>query len=208
MALEFSGHANEDNPKGTERLFTDGKFYTDIEYCESWGHDMETGASLSVDQYRKMNSAGRAILKAAHYMQSLEATNEEYPLQLSTGRRVYHFHTRTKTGRSKELQEAAPEPKIQISEEDAEKLGIKDGEDVVVKSRRGQVQMLAAVGDIEPGQTFIPFHFGSVNSHHDDSYPDLLFVSYFDSPDGQSRAANELTQGMRIQQASTGNCAC
>jgi ferredoxin-nitrate reductase len=105
---------NEDNLNGTERLFTDGKFYTDIEYCESWGHDMETGASLSVDQYRKMNPAGRAILKAAHYMPSLEATNEDYPLQLPTGRRVYHFHTRTKIGRSKELQEAAPESKIQF----------------------------------------------------------------------------------------------
>jgi ferredoxin-nitrate reductase len=38
---------NEQNPFGTERLFTDGKFFTDVEYCESYGHDLETGAPIS-----------------------------------------------------------------------------------------------------------------------------------------------------------------
>jgi ferredoxin-nitrate reductase len=38
---------NEENPFGTERLFTDGKFFTDVDYCESYGHDLETGAPIS-----------------------------------------------------------------------------------------------------------------------------------------------------------------
>jgi ferredoxin-nitrate reductase len=38
---------DEQNPFGTERLFTDGKFFTDVEYCESYGHDLETGAPIS-----------------------------------------------------------------------------------------------------------------------------------------------------------------
>jgi anaerobic selenocysteine-containing dehydrogenase len=151
---------NEQNPHGTERLFTDGVFYTDIEYCESYGHDLETGAPYTKDEYRDMNLAGKAFLKAAAYLPSAEAVNEEYPLQLSTGRQVYHFHTRTKTGRAKALQDAAPAPFIQISEADAKKFDVKDGEDVIVRSRRGVVQLPAQVGGISEGQTFIPFHFG------------------------------------------------
>lgn len=99
-------------------------------------------------------------------------------MQLSTGRNVYQFHTRTKTGRSKHLQEACPEPEIRLSDEDAAEIGVESGEEVVVRSRRGAVQMKCVVGKIAKGQTFIPFHFG-----------------YFDAKDERARAANELTIG-------------
>jgi len=167
---------NDKYPNGRERLFENGKFFTDIEYCESYGHDLETGSPYSKDDYRKINPAGRAILKACHYIESFEITTDQYPFALSTGRNVYHFHTRTKTGRSKPLQQACSEPMIHINEEDAGKLGIKDEEEVVIRSRRGAVQMKAKIGRILKGQVFIPFHFG-----------------YFDAPDERARAANELT---------------
>jgi predicted molibdopterin-dependent oxidoreductase YjgC len=93
-------------------LFDDGKFYTDTEYCESFGHDLETGTPLSKTQYDAMNPAGRAILKHAHYKPSLEAASDEYPFLLATGRHVFHFHTRTKTGRSKRLQKADPDASV------------------------------------------------------------------------------------------------
>ena len=151
---------NEKYPNGKERLFDDGVFFTDHDVTQSWGSDLETGASHTEDEYRAMAPAGRAFLKAADYIPNIEMANEEYPLTLSTGRQVYHFHTRTKTGRAKALQEAAPAPFIQISEEDAKKYNVKEGEDVLVKSRRGQVQLPVRVGRIAEGQTFIPFHFG------------------------------------------------
>jgi anaerobic selenocysteine-containing dehydrogenase len=166
---------NEDNPFGTERLFSDGKFFTDINDCESFGHDLETGSYFSKEDYNKLNPAGRAILKCCNYKPSPEEPDEEYPLRLSTGRRVYHFHTRTKTGRTP-LQNACPSPDIEISKEDADAIGVKDGEEVLVESRRGKVELPVRVSAIEKGQTFIPFHFG-----------------YFDSEDGKARAANELT---------------
>ncbi|EEP79995.1 conserved hypothetical protein [Uncinocarpus reesii 1704] len=166
---------NAEYPYGRERLYDDGKFFTDAEYCESYGHDLETGAPLTRVQYDALNPAGRAILKSAHYKPALEEPDAEYPLKLTTGRNVHHFHTRTKTGRTK-LQQACPEPVVQISETDAKAAGIQDGEYVVVKSRRGAVEMKCSVGSIEAGQAFIPFHFG-----------------YFDSKDGRARAANELT---------------
>ncbi|RYP47391.1 hypothetical protein DL768_006559 [Monosporascus sp. mg162] len=166
---------NEANPQGTERLFTDGHFFTDIDYCESFGHDLETGAPFSKEEYKKFNPAGRAILKCCHYNPPIEATDEEYPLMLSTGRKALHFHTRTKTGRT-QLQKGCPEPAIQISKEDAARFGVEDNEMVIVRSKRGAVEMKALVGGVSPGQTFIPFHFG-----------------YWDSEDGRARAANELT---------------
>jgi anaerobic selenocysteine-containing dehydrogenase len=169
---------NAENPDGKERLFGDGIFFTDIDYCESYGHDLETGAPITEEEYKVLNPAGRAILKAADYIPSLEAPDGEYPLQLSTGRQVYHFHTRTKTGRSKELRDAAQGPMIEISPEDAATYGVADGEEVVVKSRRGAVQMPVYVGKIAKGQCFMPFHYG-----------------YWDASDGKARAANELTRG-------------
>jgi predicted molibdopterin-dependent oxidoreductase YjgC len=169
---------NKDYPNGKERLYDNGDFFTDIEYCESFGHDLETGTPLSKAEYQTLNPAGRAILKACHYIPPPEQPSEEYPLQLSTGRNVYHFHTRTKTGRSKPLQNAFSEPIIRINEEDAEELGIAGGEQVVVSSCRGKVQVKAAIGKISRGQTFMPFHFG-----------------YFDAKDDRARAANELTLG-------------
>ncbi|GKT65013.1 periplasmic nitrate [Colletotrichum tofieldiae] len=167
---------NEANPQGAERLFADAKFFTDIDACESFGHDLETGAPYSKAEYAALNPAGRAILKSCHYTPSMEEPNEEYPFRLSTGRNKYQFHTRTKTGRSKKLQDACPEPEVRISREDAAKMGLQTGNDVVVRSRRGAVELKAKVGGISVGQVFVPFHFG-----------------YWDAKDGKSRAANELT---------------
>lgn len=171
---------NERNPRGTERLYSDGVFPTDIEYCESFGHDPETGAPYTKAEYESMNPAGRAILKACHYSPPMEAPSEEYPLRLSTGRKVHHFHTRTKTGRTA-LQKACPEPEVRVSKKDAAKAGVSDGEMVIVRSECGAVELRCSVGDIADGQVFIPFHFG-----------------YWDSKDGRARAANELTFGQSL----------
>ncbi|MCJ1367559.1 hypothetical protein MMC16_006693 [Acarospora aff. strigata] len=128
-----------------------------------------------------MNPAGRAILKAADYIPALDMPSEEFPLQLSTGRQVYHFHTWTKTGWLKHLQQASPAPFIEMSAGDAAAANVKDGEDVVVRSRRGMVEMPVSIGKIAKGQVFIPFHYG-----------------YWDAPDDRARAANELTQGKQV----------
>ena len=150
---------NEQNPIGTERLYTDGKFFTDIDYCESFRHDLETGAPYTLDQYRAMNPVGRTILKSCQYAPPIESPSEEFPLMLSTGRKVHHFHTRTKVGRT-QLQTVCPEPELRISKPDAAKHNIADREMVVIRSTRGAVQMKASIGGIKEGQVFMPFHFG------------------------------------------------
>lgn len=165
-------------PEGRERLYEGGAFFTDTDYAESFGHDLETGAPLTKEQYLKLNPAGRAIFKACDFIPAHEQPDESYPLRLSTGRRTHHFHTRTKTGRTA-LQAACPEPEVCLSERDAGQLGVADGESVIVRSRRGAIEIPARVGEVSDGQAFIPFHFG-----------------YWDSAVGdKATAANELTVG-------------
>jgi ferredoxin-nitrate reductase len=166
---------NEQYPDGKPHLYEDGVFSTDIDYCETYGYDLETGAAHSQDDYKLIDPQGRAFLKGVDYDPPHEEPDDSYPLWLTTGRVVYHFHTRTKTGRSKALQDAAPDAYVQLSAEDAARYGIADGDMVEVTSRRGRVQEPARVGDIEPGLVFIPFHYG-----------------YWDQAD-RPRAANELT---------------
>jgi anaerobic selenocysteine-containing dehydrogenase len=175
---------NERHPDGAERLYADFRFPTGYDECETWGHDLKSGAAVSPETYRANDPAGRAILRHAEYVPPVEEPDDDYPLWLTTGRIVYHFHTRTKTGRSRELRDAAPDAFAQLHADDAGKLGVADGDMVLVESRRGKVVVQARVGDVGregkaydilPGHVFVPFHFG-----------------YWDEP-GRPRAANELT---------------
>lgn len=168
---------NEEYPEGKERLYTDGVFNTRADYCETYGYDIITGAEKTPTNYKAHDPKGKAVLVAADYQPPHEQPDDDYPLWLTTGRVVYHFHTRTKTGRSKELNEAAPEVYVQISKEDAGLYGIAEGDMVEITSRRGTVKAPAQIGDIIPGLVFIPFHYGYWN----------------DDEEEHDRAANELT---------------
>ena len=166
---------NEQHPDGSVRVYTDLKFATHPDFCESYGDDLDAGAPYDAEKFRALGANGRAILKATNYLPPSEEPDEDYPFFLTTGRLVYHFHTRTKTGRSKVLHDAAPDDYVQIGQEDAQRLGIAEDDWVRVTSRRGVAEARSKLGDIEPGHVFIPFHFG-----------------YWDKP-GRARAANELT---------------
>jgi len=82
------------------------------------------------------------------YVPPFELPDSDYPLWVTTGRIVYHFHTRTKTGRSKELRDVAPDAFVQLNAADARRYDIADGDMVEVESRRGKVVVPAKVGDI------------------------------------------------------------
>jgi len=163
---------------GGERLYTEGEFPTDPAYCEDFGHELTTGVTFSEVEFKALNAAGRAILKPAPYIPSPEEPGDDYPLRLNTGRTVYHFHTRTKTGRAPQLQGAAPDVWVELAQADAERLGISDGDVVRVESPRGRVEGPARVTGMREGVVFIPFHYG---------YWDR------DGRNGHDRAANELT---------------
>ncbi|MFC4907646.1 molybdopterin oxidoreductase family protein [Actinomadura gamaensis] len=164
-------------PDGTERLYAGGEFFADPGYCESYGRDLVTGAPVEPVEYRAMNPAGKAIIKAAAYLTPHEQTSEDHPLHLITGRTLYHFHTRTRTGRAPQLQRAAPDVWVELSAADAAEIGASEGDLVEVATPRGKVRAKARVTEIRDGVAFLPFHYG-----------------YWDEDDGtHRRAANELT---------------
>ena len=172
---------NSANPEGTERLYADGKFWAHPDYCETYGRDLVTGAPVEPDEYKALNPEGKAVIKAAKYLPAHELPSGDFPLQLITGRTLYHFHTRTKTGRAPELQSAAPEVWVEVSTADAGTHGVSEGDIVDITTPRGTVRAQARVSGIRRGVVFLPFHYG-----------------YWDTADGKEpaghgRAANELT---------------
>jgi formate dehydrogenase major subunit len=89
-----------------------------------------------------------------------EVPDDEYPLVLSTGRRLYHYHTRTQTGRCEGLNDLLGEETADISIDDAGRLGIEPGEIIQVKSRRGTINVRARVTpEVPPGMVWMAFHF-------------------------------------------------
>jgi anaerobic selenocysteine-containing dehydrogenase len=161
-------------------LYTNHVFNTQADYCEDYGHDLATGAAFEKKDHAALGAEGRAVLKAAEYLPPHEQPSDEFPLSYTTGRTVFHFHTRTKSARSPELQHAAPEPWVEIAPADAERFGIGEGDVVSVESSRGRLEARARISGIREGVVFAPFHYG-----------------YWDEPsgepDGHPRAANELT---------------
>jgi ferredoxin-nitrate reductase len=177
--IQWPCHA--DAPDGTERLYQDLTFPTRPDVCEDYGHDLQSGATLSETEFKGLGAQGRAILKAATWAPPHETARGEFPFALATGRTVYHFHTRTKTGRAPELQAAAPNAWVELSAEDAGTLGVNEGDLLRVTSPRGSIEAPARIRPVRQGVVFVPFHYG---------YWDVADDA---GPDGRPRAANELT---------------
>jgi len=103
---------------------------------------------------------GKGRFMPAEWTPPAELPDAEYPLALSTGRRLWHYHTGTQTRRSGGFEELCPEEVVEISAEDAGQMGISDGDRVDVISRRGRVQMKARITDRCPkGVVWSSFHF-------------------------------------------------
>ena len=103
---------------------------------------------------------GKGRFTPLEYKPPAELPDEEYPLLLTTDRRLFHYHTSTMTGRVEGLNVLASEELLRIHPDDASDLGIADGQTVQVRSRRGKVTVKANVTDIcPPGVVSATFHF-------------------------------------------------
>ncbi len=103
---------------------------------------------------------GKGLFKGIDYKPSNELPDADYPFVLTTGRVLYHYHTRSMTGRVAGLNKISPESFIEINPVTARNLGIKDGEKVNVSSRRGEISTTAkVVRTIKENVVFMPFHF-------------------------------------------------
>jgi len=110
--------------------------------------------------HRDRFTAGMGTLVPVEWTPPAEVPDDEYPLVLSTGRRLYQYHTRTQTGRCAGINDLLPEETADISPIDAKQLGISHGEKVRLTTRRGKVVVKANVTDQMPrGMVWMAFHF-------------------------------------------------
>ena len=103
---------------------------------------------------------GKGLFSHTDYRPPAEVPDDEYPLVLSTGRRLWHYHSGTQTRHSVGLDVLFPDELLEISPEDAGELGISTYDTVKAISRRGEITLRAWVTDRSPkGVCWCSFHF-------------------------------------------------
>ena len=112
---------------------------------------------LHKDQFAR----GKGKFFAVDYKDPAEMPDEEYPFFLTTGRMFAHFHTGTMTRTSPHLDVEQKTGYVDIHPKDAAGLAVKNGDVVVLSSRRGRVEAPARLTDsVKSGTVFLPIHFG------------------------------------------------
>jgi len=103
---------------------------------------------------------GLGQFNPAEYMPPQEEPDKDYPYVLTTGRRLFHFHTGTMSRNAESLDAHYPEELMEMNIADAEKLGVGEGDKVKVSSRRGTVESKVTISERVPeGLVFMSFHF-------------------------------------------------
>ncbi|MEW6142146.1 MAG: formate dehydrogenase subunit alpha [Chloroflexota bacterium] len=116
--------------------------------------------------HRTAFTRGKGKFFPLKYRPPMEAPDKDYPLVLTTGRSLFHYHTGTMTRKVAGLNQIEPGGTVEIHPADAEALGIANGEMVKVKSRRGEVRTKAKVTEAAaPGLVFMTFHFAESSAN-------------------------------------------
>ncbi len=101
---------------------------------------------------------GRGKLVPASIVPPDELPDETFPMILTTGRQLEHWHTGAMTRRASVLDELEPEAVVSLSPGDMMSMGIEPGDMVKVSTRRGVLELRARADDAMPtGLVFIPF---------------------------------------------------
>jgi predicted molibdopterin-dependent oxidoreductase YjgC len=103
---------------------------------------------------------GRGKFHAVEYRPPAEGPSADYPVVLTTGRVLEHWHTGSMSRRARVLETLAPRSRIDVNPEDAERSGLADGRPVRVASRRGAVRTFVHKDRrVACGQAFMAFHW-------------------------------------------------
>lgn len=138
-----------------------------------WPCASEDGADRNPIRYRDTGALtfatenGKALFFARPHMPPAEMPDDVFPFVLNTGRVQHQWHTLTKTGKVATLNKLNPGPFVELHPEDAANLGIKNKDQVEIRSQRGRAVLPAVVTDrVRPGNCFAPFHWNDVFGEH------------------------------------------
>ena len=106
---------------------------------------------------------GKGLFRLISYRDPAETISDDYPVWLTTGRRLQAYHTRTQTGRAQGIDYLLAEESLEIHPDDAQAWGLKNGSWCQLSSRRGSVRIKAKITDQSPrGTVFTSFSFNNV----------------------------------------------
>jgi len=101
---------------------------------------------------------GRARLVPARVVPPDELPDDDYPMILTTGRQLEHWHTGAMTRRASILSSIEPEPVASLSPRDLRRLKVEAGSMITVTTKRGEIALKARADNAIPeGMLFIPF---------------------------------------------------
>jgi predicted molibdopterin-dependent oxidoreductase YjgC len=123
-------------------------------------HDYDHPGTDFLFDDRFPTADGMANFAAVEFLPPAELPDDQYPFMLNTGRQMYHWHTGTMTRRSFALDAREPGPIVELSPDDCRELGVADGDEVVVASRRGEIRISVRMSKrVARRQIFIPMHY-------------------------------------------------
>jgi predicted molibdopterin-dependent oxidoreductase YjgC len=103
---------------------------------------------------------GKGRFFPVEYQPPIEQPDSEFPFVLTTGRTLYHYNSATMTMLEAGVREKQEAPFFEINREDAEALGIADGEVARLVSRRGELEAEAHYSErVYPGLVWMALHF-------------------------------------------------
>lgn len=106
---------------------------------------------------------GRGIFKLVEYRDPAETISDEFPVWLTTGRRLASYHTRTQTGRAEGIDYLLPEESLEVHPDDVEAWGLTDGEWAKMSGSKGSIRIKVKATNRSPrGTVFASFSFADV----------------------------------------------
>jgi formate dehydrogenase major subunit len=136
-----------------ERLERESSVTYPVDGPDEPGHDIVFGNGFPT-------ASGRGKFVPAKLVSPAEEPDAEYPMVLTTGRQLEHWHTGSMTRRASMLDDLEPEAVASLSARDVERLGLRSGEPVRVSTRRGTITLKIRIdAAIPPGLIFIPFAY-------------------------------------------------
>jgi len=148
--------------RGLRWPVVDGK---ETRYRYAAGHDPYVEKKEGVHFYKAKKYGQKAAFWLRPYHPPAELPGADFPLWLSTGRVLEHWHTGSMTRRVRELHQAVPEAYVEVNRADALELGIQEGQTVRLVSPRGELTLPARIdgrGATPRGTVFVPFF----DEHH------------------------------------------
>jgi formate dehydrogenase major subunit len=136
-----------------ERLERESSVTYPCDAPDAAGHDIVFGDRFPTDD-------GRGRFTPAGIVPPDELPDEIYPMVLTTGRQLEHWHTGAMTRRARYLDALEPEATASLHPKELRRLGVAPGESIRVETRRGAIELKARMDRAVPeGMVFIPFAY-------------------------------------------------